>query len=82
MSDENGYNGWVNWDTLEAYNWIGASNEGVYLRAVKIAQRKHVGANTLKSAFGGRYGYVKSCDPHIALTRVNWEQIRLALITE
>ena len=68
-----------NWHTEQALAWLDGFSERIYLQAVSIAAKKR-GAQRLKAAYGGRYGYVKTCDPKIHITKVNWPLIRAALL--
>lgn len=58
------YNGWANWHTWNAYNWI-TSYEGTYKTAVEcdsIADLKE------------RFEWLESKD-NILLTEIDWEEL-------
>ena len=59
------YNGWTNWDTWNAYNWL-TESEGVYNSA-----KRTTGPGELRELFGE---YISGQDG-IDLDEVNWDEV-------
>jgi hypothetical protein len=59
------YNGWYNWDTWNAYNWL-TESEGVYNSA-----RRTNGPAELRELFGD---YIASHD-EIDLDEIDWDEL-------
>lgn len=59
------YNGWTNWDTWNAYNWL-TESEGIYNSA-----KRTTGPTELRELFGE---YISGQDD-IDLDEVNWDEV-------
>lgn len=59
------YNGWTNWDTWNAYNWL-TESEGIYNSA-----KRTTGPTELRELFGE---YISGQDG-IDLDEVNWDEV-------
>ena len=63
-------NGWTNWDTWEAYNWIGSTDESLRLECLDQS------ANVIE---GAASDVLKQHNSEIDLSIVNWQEIAEAM---
>jgi len=76
MSDE--YNGWTNWHTWNAYNWL-TSDELVYIRARRIVKGPGKPIVRLRHLL---VNHTEALDDGVKTRKVNWQEVIDALHEE